>query len=117
MFLHVVQDCLGCGLKITIVVLEICDEFCWNFFLEVKEDCLFNVAAERVDIELLGVDFTQLVDCFVAECADKGEEAGVGQLGVIQDHPVLEVPGRMQGNFFKFVMALQRAVTSSLVSM
>ena len=36
----------------------------------------------------------------------------------IQDHPVLAVPGRMQGSFFRLeVIALQSAVTSSLVGM
>ena len=58
MFLHVVQDCLDSCLKVTIVILEICNEFCWDCFLEVEEDRLFDVAAELIDVELLNVEFT-----------------------------------------------------------
>ena len=105
---------------------------------------MFNVAAILIDIELLDAGFAELGDYFVSEAAGEAQEAGVGHLGVvrdgeagigvnifwslaarnsvllrrIQDLPVLVVPGRMQGSFFRLeVMTLRSAATSSLVGM
>ena len=68
-------------MKVTIAVLEICDEFCWDCLSEVKEDRLLNVTAVLIDIELLDVEFTQLVDCFIGLGEVNSEWAGVGHLG------------------------------------
>ena len=127
-------------MKVTIVVLEICNEFGGDCFLEVKEDCLFDVAAVLVDVELLDVGFAELADHFVCLLVGEAGEDGVphfwvvrdaepsievsvfwfigGTLRRIQDHPVLVVPGRMHGSFFRLeVMVFRSAVASSLVGM
>ena len=69
-------------MKVTIVVLEICYEFIKDGFFEVKEDCLFDVAAKLIGVELLDVDLPELVDCFVSKSAVKVEKSpGLDTLG------------------------------------
>ena len=66
--------------------MEICDEFCGDGFFEVKENCLFDVAAKLVlGVELLDVDLPELVDGFVGESAVKVEESRIEHLGVLRN--------------------------------
>ena len=55
-YFHVVEDGFDQWLKVTIVILKIGYEFVWDGFFEVKEDCLFDVAAKLICVELLDVD-------------------------------------------------------------
>ena len=72
-------------LKVTIIILEICYHFVRDGFFELKEDCLFDVAAKLIGVELLDVDLLELIDSLIHESAVKVEESWIGHLGVIRN--------------------------------
>ena len=54
-------------MKVTVVVLEVGYEFWWDSFLYAKENCLLKVAAILVGVELLDVEFSELVGLLVSQ--------------------------------------------------
>ena len=106
MFFHVVQDGFYGHLEVTIFVLEFSYEFWGDGFFEIEEDSLLEVAAVLVGVELLDVEFSELVYLLVGDIVFDGKESWVGDLWIVGDGGV-----GVQASILWFIGGLELSLT------